>query len=266
MVAAPAAAGTESAGADAGLEAQASQDGSHGQMPQARPRRRALKAGSKVAPAAAGSRGSRGRSHGKGAAASEVTHSEVTKDSVGIGSRDGQQRRVAGLPMPVVTAPAQGEMGILATRQISHGDTVGTADFAPVDAMTGDGDVVWSFGASLGGEGAAEMGQEAAATGGPVHAGGVSAGSGGEQEPAAVADRDGGRCADAAGLGSDELDADAVCRDSPQAAVREAVPAAAERGTTEPGMEWTAEAEAGVNSVFLMGLLWGVIVLLVWQA
>lgn len=247
-VAVPAAEGAESGGADAGHKVPASPVGSDGQVPEARSGRRAFNASPKNAVAAAGSRGSRGRSHGKGAAGSEVTHSEVTKDSVGIGSRDGEQRRVAGLPMPVTNAPAQGEVGILSTRQISHADTVNTADFGPVDAMGGEGEIVWSFGASLGGEGGADVGLEAAAIGGPLHTDDAVAGSGGDQGPGAVADHEGGVSADAAALGSDERGADAVCGDPPPAAVREAALGAAERGTAAPSVALTIEAEAGVNN------------------
>eukprot|EP00892_Ulva_mutabilis_P003949 jgi/Ulvmu1/1926/UM012_0086.1 len=115
----------------AGSEAAAeqAQDVGHATLPRGGGGRGAA---SRDAHAAAVSRGSRGRSRGKGAGASEVTQSEVTKDSVGMGSRDGsQRRRVAGVPLPAGTAPGHGEIGILSNRRMSHADTAGTAEAAP---------------------------------------------------------------------------------------------------------------------------------------
>ena len=121
-------AGSEALGGDAGMS-----EGRAGELDRVVPG-----AGSKDTYAATASRSSRGRSRGKGTMASEVTHSEVTKDSVGMGSGDGKRRRVAGVPLPATIAPGLGNVCILTRQQISDADVAGSADPLGGEANEGE--------------------------------------------------------------------------------------------------------------------------------
>lgn len=204
--------GGDSAAGDAGeAEAEESAEGrrgsAQGQVP----------AASEDAHAAAAS-------HGKGAAASEVTHSEVTKDSVAVGSR-GAHLRVPGLPMPVVSAPAHGDVGILSTRPVSHADTAGTASGVV------NGELDWASGA--GGEHGTEAGPV-----GTEDADEPSHGSGGAMEAAdAAADEGAVNAEEAAGV-------EALGRGARQAAWREAKKTAAEMDEAELAAEGAAAERA----------------------